>query len=133
MSMNLKDDFLSVDIISDSIRFDKCRVERPYITRDDVTGEASQENREVIGEFKCALYENVGIGTVVVETDIDRNPEKIFRLHFKKGTDVRAGDYMFVSKNFYLDEDNEEQIYIADFPLLLKTHLEVSTMPHMEV
>lgn len=131
--MNLKDDFLSVDTISESIRFDKCRIERPYLTKDEVTGEASQENREVVGEFKCALYENVGIGTVTVETDIDRTPERIFTLHLKKGVDIRAGDYIFIFKNFYLGEENKEQIYIADFPLLLKTHIEVSMIPHMEV
>ena len=131
--MDFKSIFSEVNEISESIRFDKCRIERPYKVKDPDTGETSQENREVIGEYKCALYEKVGVGTVLVETDIDRTPEKTFTLHFKKGIDVRAGDYLFVYKNFYLDEVNEVQEYIADFPINLKTHIEVSTIPNMEV
>jgi hypothetical protein len=131
--MNFKNVFTEVNEISDSIRFDKCRVERPYEVKDPITGEISQEGRNIIGEYKCALYENVGVGSVTIETDIDRAPEKVFKIHLKKGIDIQAGDYIFIYKNFFLDEINEVQEYTADFPINLKTHLEVSLIPNMEV
>ena len=130
----MKNEFERMGKELSKIRFDKVRIERPYKEKDTVTGAISQEKRNVVGEFRCQLYEDLSkTSDNIFKNEIGGEVYKPYVIHFDKFVDVRAGDYLYVSKNFYLGETYEELEYKAEEPKILKTHIEVITYPDKEV
>lgn len=130
----MKSAFNRMDKELQKLRFDKVRIERPYEDKDPITGAISQEKRNVLGEYRCALYEDQSkTSDNIYKNEIGGELYKPYVIHFEKGIDVKAGDYLYVSKNFYLDEVIDELQYKAEEPKFLKTHTEVIVEPDKEV
>ena len=118
----------------DTIRYDKCRIERKIETTDDVSGISNQEERVVIADnVKIRLDESTSMSTGntiqgIVTTDITPT----YKVLCRTDIDIQTGDYLFVKRNFFLGKDIAEVEFKAGQPQTRPSHLEVPVFAEME-
>lgn len=115
----------------DTIRYDKCRIERKIETIDKVSGISSQEERIIIADdIKIRLDESSTSNTIqgIVTTDITPT----YKVLCRTDIDIQTGDYLFIRRNFFLGKDIAEVEFKAGQPQTRPSHLEVPVFAEME-
>lgn len=116
----------------DTIRYDKCRIERKIETTDDVSGISNQEERVVIADnVKIRLDEApTTSNTIQGLTGTDIKPK--YQVLCRTDIDIQTGDYLFIQRNYFLGKDIPEVEYKAGQPQTRPSHLEVPVFAEME-